>query len=320
MKSAHFLILLPLSLAISVSISAKTAPKDLLPKAKTASKPHLKAPKKDLADESQHRVLAGETLGGIANRAEVPRIIIAEANGLTPPYRLREGQILKLPRTKHHIVKAGETGFDIAYTYGIPFNAIAVANGIDRKSIIKVGQDLLIPTILAPAPEATPKSKAETPEKPVKTAPKPDKTPPQTVSKPENDHDFFWPVEGKVRRGFTSHASDDFHDGIDIPAPLGTAVRATLDGTVLFAGYEPKSFGNLVIIDHGNGWKSVYAFLSKLTVKLGDKVKRRERVGLIGHSGKATRDELHFELRKDNKPTDPEAQLPEKSEVKEIKY
>ncbi|HWU02480.1 MAG TPA: M23 family metallopeptidase, partial [Novosphingobium sp.] len=79
---------------------------------------------------------------------------------------------------------------------------------------------------------------------------------------------------------------------------------------VIFAGREPQSFGNLVVIDHGDGWQTAYGFLSKVTVAQGDAVKQRERVGLVGHTGKATRDEVHFELRHANAPVDPARYMP----------
>ena len=68
---------------------------------------------KEPEQESEHVVLAGETLMGIATRAQVPRVLIAEANGLKPPYRLRAGQKLTIPRTRRHTVVAGDTGFSI---------------------------------------------------------------------------------------------------------------------------------------------------------------------------------------------------------------
>ena len=90
----------------------------------------------------------------------------------------------------------------------------------------------------------------------------------------------------------------------------GTAVRAAAAGKVLFAGAEPRQFGNLVVVDHGQGWQSSYAFLSRITVKQGDEVRQGERVGLSGHTGRARGPELHFELRRDNRPVDPAGQLP----------
>lgn len=274
-----------------------TLPASALPK---AAKP---APKETPAlspeEETEHVVREGETLGGIANRAHVPRVLIIEANKLKAPYAVRLGQKLTLPRTRQHVVKAGETGFDVAYQYGVPFGEIAVANGLTADSKLKPGQKLLIPTVLKPKPDSTVDS---APAKPA--ASDGDETPPRLV----------WPLDGKVRRGFTARSSSDqngdYHDGLDIPAEIGTPTRAVASGTVLFAGREPESFGNLVVVDHGNGWQSAYGFLSKLTVKKGDPVKARERVGLVGHTGKAGRDELHFELRHTNQPVDPLPYLP----------
>ncbi|MDE2404118.1 MAG: peptidoglycan DD-metalloendopeptidase family protein [Sphingomonadales bacterium] len=252
--------------------------------------------------ETIHIVKPGETLGGIAQRAKVPRVLIAEANHLAKPWKVHAGQKLRLPRTRHHIVKAGETGFDIAYRYGVPFNAIAVANGLAPRAVLKPGQDLLIPTILAPATPAPAAASAAT-----ATIDAADEAP---AAKPAARAGFVWPLDGKVRRGFTPRTSAGYHDGIDIVADPGSPVRAAAAGTVIFAGREPKSFGNLVVIQHDNGWQSAYGFLGRITVAKGDAIRKRERLGLVGRTGKATRDELHFELRKANQPLDPLAQLP----------
>lgn len=241
-------------------------------------------------EESEHVVLPGETLGGIAHRARVPRVLIAEANGLKPPYLLKTGQKLLIPRTRHHVVSRGETGFTIAYNHGVPWRDIAVANGLDPDAPIRAGQKLLIPTLIDHG-EADPAASAAAPIAPA----------------------FHWPLAGTVRRGFTARGQRNYHDGLDIRAPRGTAVRAAAEGKVLFAGDEPEQFGNLVVIDHGNGWHSSYAFLSRITVKAGDAVKRDERVGLVGSTGRARGNELHFELRRDNRPVDPRPQLPARS-------
>lgn len=241
--------------------------------------------------ETEHVVVAGETLGGIANRAQVPRILIAEANGLKPPYAVRVGQKLKIPRTRRHTVGRGETGFTIAYTYGVPWRDIAVANGLDPEAALRPGQTLLIPTVISqprPAAPTTPSSAASA------AAP-----------------GLAWPVAGPIRRGYTSRArSSNFHDGLDITAPEGTAVRAAAAGKVLFAGREPRQFGNLVVIDHGDGVQTAYAFLSRITVTKDEQVNRGERIGLVGTTGLAKGPELHFELRRDNQPVDPMGELP----------
>ena len=81
---------------------------------------------------------------------------------------------------------------------------------------------------------------------------------------------------------------------------------------MIFAGEEPQQYGRMVIIDHGGGWHSAYAFLGRITVEEGERVRASERVGLVGHSGQATRDELHFEVRRGNRPVDPVPLLPER--------
>jgi murein DD-endopeptidase MepM/ murein hydrolase activator NlpD len=243
--------------------------------------------------ETEHVVKAGETLSGVAQRAGVPRILIVEANHLTSPFALRSGQKLTIPRTRHHTVVKGDTRFTIAFLYGVLWQDIAVASGIDPAAALKQGQRLLIPGVISAPPE--PPTQAGSPQS-VTVAP---------------DLQFVWPMLGNVRRGFTHRGrSANYHDGLDITAPDGTAVRASAAGKVLFAGDEPRQFGKLVVVDHGGGMQSAYAFLSRIAVKEGDTVTQGERVGLSGHSGQARGPELHFEIRRNNHPTDPATQLP----------
>ena len=245
--------------------------------------------------ETEHIVKPEETLGGIAQRAKVPRVLIIEANRLTAPYALRAGQKLNIPRTRRHTVAQGDTSFTIAYLYGVPWKDIAVANGIEAGASLKNGQSLLIPTIIArPAEPAAPAAAASSAPEPARAR-------------------FAWPAPGSIRRAFAARGrTSDYHDGLDIAAREGEAVRASAAGKVLFAATEPRQFGKLVVIDHGGGWQSSYAFLSRITVKQGDEVRQGERVGLAGHTGRARGNELHFELRRDNRPVDPAAQLPDR--------
>jgi murein DD-endopeptidase MepM/ murein hydrolase activator NlpD len=243
--------------------------------------------------ETEHVVQAGETLSGIANRAKVPRVLIIEANRLKAPYLVRTGQKLTIPRTRSHTVKRGESGFTVAYTYAVPWHAIAIANNLDPDAPLRAGQKLLIPTIIDQPSEAA--------SMPAAAASEAD----SSVSR------FAWPVAGPVRRGFVSRDEANHHDGLDITAREGTAVRVAAAGKVLFAGTEPNQFGNLVVVDHGNGWASAYGFLSRITVAKDEEVRAGERIGLVGHTGRAKGSELHFELRRNNEPVDPAPQLPE---------
>lgn len=264
--------------------------------------------------ESVHVVTEGETLMGIANRAKVPRVLIAEANGLAPPYAVKVGQKLLIPRTRRYIVKPGDTGFAIAYKHAVPWSQIAIANGLAADGAVTPGKELLIPTVLdptktAPSPSAQ-MAKAAASSAAAASAVASAAVAAATAPAGKPAPRFAWPLEGTTRRGWKSNLSADRHDGIDIVAPRGTPVRAAAAGTVLFAGVEKEQFGNLVVIDHGDGWNTAYGFLSRVTVKQGAKVSAGERVGLVGDTGRARGNELHFEVRQDGTPIDPVPELP----------
>ena len=116
---------------------------------------------------------------------------------------------------------------------------------------------------------------------------------------------FRWPVRGRVISGFGKKPDGERNDGINLAVPEGTAVKAAEDGTVIYAGNELKSYGNLVLIRHANGWVSAYAHNSELQVKRGEQVQRGQIVALSGMSGGVTTPQVHFELRKDATPVDP---------------
>lgn len=86
-----------------------------------------------------------------------------------------------------------------------------------------------------------------------------------------------------------------FHEGMDFSAPTGTEVFATGDGVVVSARFE-KGYGNLIVIDHGYGYRTKYAHLSKLLVFAGRRVHRGEKIGLVGSTGKSTGPHLHYEV------------------------
>lgn len=260
----------------------------------------------DPRNETAHIVKPGETLGGVANRAEVPRVLIIEANGLKAPYTLKAGQKLVIPRRRGHTVKDGETGFSIALDFGVPWSVIAAANDLAVDAPVKIGQKLSIPTVSATSVTAS----ATTPTAAAygtasaaaeSTAPLADTPAPR----------FAWPVAGKVRRPFLpAEAKDGLHEGIDVLAPEGTAVRASAAGKVIFAGQGPDDYGLTVIVFHGGRWTTTYSFLQKVTVTEGDAVKAGERVGLVGQTGMAKEPQLHFEVRKNRAALDPAKFLP----------
>ena len=269
----------------------------------------------DPASEARHTVKPGETLGGIAARARVPRVLIIEANGLPEPYGVRIGQVLVIPRRREHVTRPGETGFAIAMDYGVPWSAIAAANGLQPSARVRTGQKLVIPTMTKappppPAPSGTDKDEDDD-----------DALGPRLAGAPVR---FAWPAPGKVRRGFVARSKGagssersnpdsgkkSPHDGIDIVGKKGDPVRAAAPGMVWYAGKEPNLYGNVVILDHGKGWFSAYAKLARVTVRKGDTVRAGERVGLVGNTGSTPTTELHFEVRRKTVPVDPLKVLP----------
>ncbi len=99
-----------------------------------------------------------------------------------------------------------------------------------------------------------------------------------------------------------------FHSGIDLAAPVGTPVYATADGVVTVAGYYGK-YGLMVEIIHGEDYSTRYAHLSKITVKVGDKIKKGELIGYVGATGNATGAHLHYEVRLNGIPVNPRPYL-----------
>ena len=117
------------------------------------------------------------------------------------------------------------------------------------------------------------------------------------------------PVQGKLISGYGRHKNTDFNtytfnSGIDISAPLGQVVHAAGSGEVIYTG-SIKGYGQIIIIDHGGRVTTLYAHLSKISIDIGDKVKKGQIVGQVGDSGGVSSTRLHFEVRVEGKPTDP---------------
>ena len=258
-----------------------------------------KAP--DPRTETVHLVKSGETLGGIADRAEVPRVLIIEANTLKAPYAVKAGQRLVIPRRRAHTVKTGEAGFDIAMDYGVPWSTIAGANGLKPDAKLKPGQVLVIPTVSEGVAPSAATSAAPS------IATDPPKGLPDTIA-PK----FAWPLKGTIRRAFSATVGAKAgHEGLDILGTEGSAVRASAAGKVIFAGPGPEEYGLTVIIYHAGRWTTTYSYLGKVTVKEGDKVKAGERIGLVGQTGLAGEPQLHFEIRRNRLAQDPARYLPD---------
>ena len=114
---------------------------------------------------------------------------------------------------------------------------------------------------------------------------------------------FIWPVDGVVVSGFGMRWGR-MHEGIDVTASFGTPIRAAAAGTVIHTGWL-GGYGNLVVVDHGNGLATAYAHASSILVSLGQQVSQGETVSLVGSTGNSSGPHLHFEVRVNGVAVDP---------------
>lgn len=114
---------------------------------------------------------------------------------------------------------------------------------------------------------------------------------------------FIMPTRGTLTSRFGQRWGR-MHEGIDLAAKIGTAIKAADGGTVTFAGYN-GNYGYMVEIDHGSGFKTRYAHCSKIYVKKGDKVHKDQTIAAVGNTGRSTGPHLHFEVLKNGVPQDP---------------
>ena len=127
-----------------------------------------------------------------------------------------------------------------------------------------------------------------------------------TAGKPA-DGDYVWPAKGTVLQAF----AEPKNMGITIDGKLGDPIVAAADGKVIFSGPGPRGYGNLLIVKHDADTVSVYAHNKALLVKEGQAVKRGQRIADLGDSG-TDKPNLHFEIRKQGKPVDPQKLLPKR--------
>jgi septal ring factor EnvC (AmiA/AmiB activator) len=121
------------------------------------------------------------------------------------------------------------------------------------------------------------------------------------------DRPKLWPLEdhGYLTRGqVRSGGEDEAHPGIDIAVPIGSAVLASGSGTVLRTGTDSE-YGHFVLLQHADGFETMYGHLSRAVVALGDTVVAGQVIGQSGNSGRSTAPHLHFEIRRNGVSLDP---------------
>lgn len=201
------------------------------------------------------------------------------------------------------IVQRGDTIYHIATVNGLTALDLALWNGIPPPYTIHPGQRLRLYPGAAPVVRSTMPPRASTsPSQPPIPASSP------VVSTPSNaPFSWRWPTEGSLVESYAS--GDPTRQGIDIAGSAGQPVRAAADGVVVYSGSGLVGYGELIIVKHNDQWLSAYGHNRARLVNEGQLVKAGQQIAEMGHSG-AARDMLHFEIRYNGKPVDPQAYLP----------
>jgi murein DD-endopeptidase MepM/ murein hydrolase activator NlpD len=186
------------------------------------------------------------------------------------------------------VVGEGDTLDALAQAAGVPPEDILEVNGLETRAQVRPGMSLFVlekPPAPPPAPVETDAGRPPALQWPLTTVA-------VTIGSP------FGARWGKP------------HEGIDLPAPVGTPVFAAADGRVVYAGHGVRGYGNLVVVKHAGDLLTVYAHNSALLVAQGQPVRAGDRIALVGQSGHATGPHLHFEVRSGQIPRDPMKYLP----------
>lgn len=240
----------------------------------------------------EYTIQEGDTVASISDKFGISQDTILWQNEITVKTKLKPGQTLQiLPVTGvSHKVQKGETIYSIAKKYSaepqaivdFPFNTFVN----DETFSLAVGQDLVVPDGVPPREAPPPTTFARlTPDAGTVTA----------------SGDFVWPTAGRISQGFSW-----YHKGIDIANKEGPEILAADSGTVIVAGWPDNTgYGNRIIIDHGNGYETLYGHLSQFYVTGGQTVQRGNAIGRMGSTGRSTGTHLHFEIRQNGVALNP---------------
>ncbi len=262
-----------------------------LPRESVASSQGVTPPSTWGAD---YTVRPGDSLYKIARRYGVRTSELQTYNGITDPRRVMPGTVLRVP---------GGTGAAATSTV-----ASAPRTKTQRPSVMGAGKEYAALTDARRVSDARPSPATKgvrtvtiAPPRITKTSVKP-----AASDGAGQAGQLLWPVRGKVIANFGKRADGTHNDGVNFAVPKGTDVRAAEDGVVAYAGSELRSYGNLILLRHDNGWVTAYAHNEKLMVGRGDKVKRGQVIAKSGASGQVSEPQVHFELRQTSKkPVDP---------------
>ena len=198
------------------------------------------------------------------------------------------------PPGRWYVVAPGETLDLIAGRAGVPAEDILELNGLESAAQVKPGTLLFVMT--APAANSTATGT----------------TPAAAMTDLGTAPALRWPlttIHVLIGSPFGARWGKP-HEGIDLPAPVGTPVFAAADGRVVYAGAGIRGYGNLIVLKHAGDLVTAYAHNSVLLVSQGQAVRSGDRIALVGQSGHATGPHLHFEVRSGQIPRDPMRYLP----------
>ena len=194
-------------------------------------------------------------------------------------------------RGVYHVVEKHQTFYRICKTYGVDLKEVASLNRISDPSKILTRQRIFIPDA----------------KRVLKVEIYIDDVVLEQVEKAKVAYkklDFIWPVEGRINQGF-EETENRRHQGIDISSAVGTPIKASNAGSVIYSNNTIKGYGNLVILRHSEELVTVYAHNQMNLVEEGAWVEKGEVIGKVGQTGRTSGPHLHFEIRKSNKAIDP---------------
>jgi len=250
---------------------------------------HTNISQKPRSEIIEYEVKSGDTLSGIAQKFNISLETVKWANDLDSVHTIKPGQKVKILPVSGvaHTVKSGDILESVAKKYSAESQAIIdfPFNDVPDDFKLKIGQVLIVPEGVPPQASAPPKSRptpqylAQGPSSPSFNAP--------------GGGSFVWPTRGSLTQYFSW-----YHPGLDVADRSAPGVVASDGGVVTVAGWPDNyGYGNRVVVDHGNGYQTLYAHFSNIYVSIGQKVSRGQVIGQMGTTGRSTGIHLHFEIR-----------------------
>ena len=207
-------------------------------------------------------------------------------------------------------VQRGDTLYGIAFRNGVDVRDLAAWNAIGAPYTIYPGQSLRLYPSSGKSVATTATSPGTVRPKPAAASVPPRPVAPSPAAAPANSGvSWRWPADGAVIGRFA--AGDATKQGVDIAGTSGQPVRAAGDGVVVYSGGGLVGYGELIIVKHNEAWLSAYGHNRTRLVNEGQNVKAGQQIAEMGRSG-AARDMLHFEIRYNGKPVDPQLYLPKR--------